>query len=128
VSDEQQNNLSPTGQSVNTGKLIREIQEFMATCAALMEQGKEPDMSGLDDQVEKLCLGIAAMDDDEADRMRPKLDTLVEELTVLGNKLEEMKESLGKQLGSLNNQKQAHNAYQRAGASADMTTKRKDDV
>lgn len=104
-------------ETVNAGKLIRQMQDFMAHCYALMQQGQEPDLTGLDDQVELLCHGIATMNEEESARLRPKLDTLVEELTALGNQLQAQKDDLSRQLGALNNQKQAHNAYQRATAS-----------
>lgn len=97
--------------------VIAQIQEFMKRCAVLLEEGKEPDLSGLDVQVEALCQAIANMSYEESDRMRPRLETLVQQLGELGRSLQEQKDALSQQLGALNNQKQAHSAYQRAHAS-----------
>jgi hypothetical protein len=95
--------------------LIRNLRDFITRCTNLLTNDQPADLSGMNNQVEELCGIIRVMPLKEAQRLNPKLETLIAELTALGHLVEEKKDSIGVELKGLNKQQQAVTAYQRAG-------------
>ena len=104
-----------TASAANANQIIIQLQTFMGRCEELLDEGKEVNLAGMDEQVATLCEAIAQMPFEQADRLRPKLDSLMQEFDTLSQKLQQQKDLLSGELSRLNQQKQAHSAYQRAG-------------
>ncbi len=98
--------------------LLGQIRHFANQCCKLLEEGQEVDVTGLDAQVQKLCTRVNAMPVEEAMKLRPKMDSLIEELDALSEALENQKALIKAQLNDLVRQQKAHVAYQTADASA----------
>jgi len=96
--------------------LLGQIRHFVMECRKLLDDGGEPDLNGMDDQVRKLCGRIKQMAPADAEQLRPRLDSLVQELDELARALTRQKEIVLAQLQELNRQHQANTAYQKAGA------------
>lgn len=96
--------------------LLGQIRRFVIECRKLLSEGEEPDLTGMDDQVRMLCGHIKQMAPSDAEQLRPRLDSLVQELDELSVALTKQKELVLSQLQELNRQHQANTAYQKAGA------------
>lgn len=102
----------------NPALLLGQIRHFVSECRKLLEEGGEPEITGMDEQVKFLCDQIKKMPAEESDQLRPKLDSLVVELDELSLALQKQRQIVLEQLEELNRQQKANAAYQKAGAGA----------
>lgn len=100
----------------NPSLLLGQIRHFVSECRKLLEEGGDPELTGMDDQVRFLCAQIKKMEPEESDQIRPKLDSLVEELDDLAQALQKQRQLVLEQLEELNRQQKASAAYQKASA------------
>lgn len=107
-------------------KLLGQIRHFVMRCHSVLKEGKEPNLIGMESQVKILCDQIHALEVEEAQQLRPRLDSLVEELDELTLALKKQKELVQRQLEELTRQHRASNAYQKVGASVPLKTEDED--
>ncbi len=96
--------------------MLGQIRHFVTQCRKLLEEGGEPELAGMDDQVKELCKLIKTLDSKDAQQLRPRMESLVEELDELAYALTKQKDLVMAQLEELNKQQKANTAYQRVGA------------
>jgi hypothetical protein len=107
--------------------LLSQLRRFVTQCCTLLEEGGQPELKGLDDHVRILCDHINAMPSNEADKFRPKLESLVAELNGLSQLLDAQKGDIVEQLANLSRQRQAHAAYERVNTSVPPLPKGEED-
>jgi hypothetical protein len=100
--------------------LLVQVRRFVTQCIAVLDAGEQPDVMGLDDQVKILCGHIAQMSVEEAAKMRPKMDSLIDELDQLSQALSKERALVKEQLNDLTRQQQAMAAYQRVNGSVPL--------
>ena len=98
--------------------LLGQIRHFATRCRTMLEDGIDVDLHGMDDQVQILCAKVKEMPSEEALKMRPKMDSLIQELDDLAEALETQKARIKAQLNDLVRQQKAHVAYQKVESSA----------
>lgn len=98
--------------------LLGQIRHFANRCRSLLDDGIDVDLHGMDDQVQVLCAKVKDMPNEEALKMRPKMDSLIQELDDLAEALENQKARVKAQLNDLVRQQKAHIAYQKVESSA----------
>ena len=94
-------------------ELHEKLQEFMQQCSQLLDKNIEPDLSGMDKQVEELSNVIHELKFDELQQIQPALHGLMEQLQVLENRLKSQRDKVKSSIQMAGQQKQAHNAYQK---------------
>ena len=94
--------------------MLRDLVVFIKRCARLLEDNNSVDVTGLDTQVKKLCEQINGMDLAEAEKLNPRLTTLMEALNELGAALEEKRDEVRDQLGNIGSSQKASTAYSKA--------------
>ena len=92
--------------------LVEKLQEFMGRCEKLLDESIEPDLTGLDEQVEGLSNTMHELKFDELNNMQPALQGLMEQLLDLENKLKSQRDMVRESIQSVSQKKQAHTAYQ----------------
>ena len=94
--------------------LLSQIRRFVAQCMVLLEEGGQPELMGLDDQVKILCEHVAKMDLKEAEILSPKMGSLIAELDQLAKMISKERALVMEQLNELHQQQKAFSAYSRA--------------
>ncbi len=97
--------------------LLGQIRHFAHRCRAVLEEGGEVDLAGMDAQVQVLCKQVDNMPLAEGLKFRPKLDSLINELDDLAVELENQKIIIHAQLNDLVKQQKANQAYQKVESS-----------
>jgi hypothetical protein len=97
--------------------LLGQLRQFVGRCRSLLEDGTEVELTGLDDQVRLLCEHIRGMEHEDAQQLRPKMQSLVEELDLLSTALLKQKAAVSAELAELSRQRNANAAYQRVESS-----------
>ncbi len=60
--------------------MVEGARMMLGITAALIDSGRRVDLTGLDDEFSRLCIGILALPLAEGVRMRPQLETLRDQL------------------------------------------------
>lgn len=100
-----------TNQEPSAKELIGKLDAFMKRCEKMLDESVEPDLSGMDAQVEELQGTIHELRFDELQALQPALQALMDKLQNLENKLREQRDKVKSSLQGIANQKQAHSAY-----------------
>lgn len=93
--------------------MIEQLQQFMERCESLLDRNIEPDLTGMDDQVEELQTTMANMKFDQLQQLQPKLQELMQKLQQLETRLRDERDQVRASVQNANQQKQAHTAYQK---------------
>lgn len=102
-------------------ELIKQLQEFMQRCESMLDDNIEPDLTGMDKQVEALQGTIHELQFDELQNLQPVLQSLMERLLELENKLKAQRDKVKNSLQGIAQKKQAHSAYQRMQGTPDAS-------
>lgn len=95
-------------------ELIEGIRGFIHQCTELLDEKKQPDMSGLQEQVGKLQGAVQNLTLDQVRDFQPKLEELMEEINTLEKRLKEERDLVRQKLQTTDETKQAHTAYAKA--------------
>jgi chromosome segregation ATPase len=102
--------------------LIEQLEAFMQQCESLLDRNIEPDLTGMDDKVAELQNTISELKFDQLQQIQPALQALMDKLSMLESRLREERDEVRKSLQSTEQQKQAHNAYQKVQSSTSPKT------
>jgi predicted nucleic acid-binding Zn-ribbon protein len=114
---------TPPRKTSNPNRLLAELQAFIKRCHDLLDEGKEPDLTGMDEQVDRVCKAIMEMPGDQAEKMTQKMENVARELSQLGDELDRKKKQINDQMNSLSQQQQANTAYKNAGKTVPQSVK-----
>lgn len=92
-------------------KLFAAINEFVGESRALLDSGKLMELKGLDERVKTLCAAVLELTQEERTRYADKLQTLLNDLTVLGTEMAAQRDQVGKEISHLSDHKKASVAY-----------------
>lgn len=107
----------PTQQPPSAETLLETIGHYIEQCRRELAEGRQIDLSGLDGQVDALCEEVAKLPAETAEKLQPRMQELMGELTDLGKKLEEARMEVQRQLEGLNLRQKANKAYSTTSAS-----------
>lgn len=94
--------------------LIERLEAFMVRCEKMLDESIEPDLTGMDEQVEELQGTIHELRFEELQNLQPVLQSLMDKLQQLEDKLRHQRDKVKNSLQGINQKKQAHSAYTRA--------------
>ena len=89
------------------------IERFVSESVSHAREGVDVDLSGLDEQIEKVTQQLMRLPPEEALGARERLQTLLDQMQSLGQNLHTQQAALRKQINGLNLQKKAHLAYRK---------------
>ncbi len=98
-------------QGPSAQELMTQLEEFMQRCEKMLDENIEPDLTGMDSQVEKLQGTIHELKFDELQNLQPSLQGLMDKLKQLEDKLRAQRDKVRSSLQDISSQKQAHSAY-----------------
>lgn len=104
-------------QGPSAKEIIEKLQQFMQRCETLLDENIDPDLTGLDSQVEELSELMHELKFDELQNLQPVLQGLMDQLLNLENQLKRQQEKVRDSIQGLAHKKQAHTAYQKTQAS-----------
>ncbi len=105
--------MTDDGKGPTAKELIDNLQAFMQRCEQMLDQNIEPDLSGLDEQVEALSSMMHELKFDELQAMQPVLQGLMQKLKDLEDQLKAERDRVRESVQSTSQKKQAHTAYQK---------------
>jgi hypothetical protein len=94
--------------------LIGRIRDYVVDCKEKFAQDEVVGLTPLQGKIVELCDVLNAMPVDQAEKMNPKLQSLMVELDALAREIEAQKQRVTEQLGGLNIQQKANTAYEKA--------------
>jgi hypothetical protein len=97
--------------------LFKDIAQFVKESRALLEAGAIMELGGLDQRVNMLCEQVLSLSQEERLLHADRLQTLLKELSELGEALVAQRDKLGGEAVQLAQQKKANTAYRTAEAS-----------
>ncbi|MDE3060120.1 MAG: hypothetical protein KGJ06_03840 [Pseudomonadota bacterium] len=96
--------------------LLEDIEQFIGESRALLQQGAMMELAGLDVQVESLCEAALRLSGEDRKRYADRLQSLLEELTKLGEEMAASRDAVSAELRDINRHRKAHTAYRMADA------------
>ena len=107
--------------------LMRKVHDRVDRSLRQLHEGGEVNLEGLDRQVDIMCESINAMPMPEAEKLRPRLDSLASEIDLLGDALRKQRDLVKGQLNKLNSQQKASSAYANASRTKPADAAKKQD-
>lgn len=104
-------------------ELMEQLQGFMERCENLLDESIDPDLTGLDEQVEGLSDTMHDLKFDELQDIQPALQGLMAQLVDLETKLKAQRDKVRDNIQSAGQKKQAHTAYQTVQSSTSESDK-----
>ncbi len=98
---------------INAQQLVEQINAFMARCEKMLDDNIQPDMTGMDEQVEELSNNIHELKFDDLQAIQPLLQGLMDKLEILENQLKAQRDKVHSTLKGVTEKKQAVSAYQK---------------
>ena len=92
-------------------KLFTDISQFIAESRALLDKGAMVELAGLDGRIKTLCGNVMKLSQEERIEYGAKLQTLLTELTALGDEMLAQRETLAKAILHLADHRKASTAY-----------------
>ena len=96
--------------------LFEEISSFVEHSNVILERGDILELAGLDLQVEKLCLEVLNLSQEQRLLYADRLQKLLADLTVLGASMSASQSEIAAEITHLNSHQKANIAYKTADA------------
>lgn len=108
-------------------ELFGDVAKFVKNSRALLSEGADLELGGLDIQVQNLCAMVLQLSPEERNKHAGLLQELLCELKILGDDLLIRKEALAHEIRYLSSHKKASVAYKTADAKAGIDDINNDD-
>lgn len=102
---------SPPDKGVSAQFLYEQIMQFIVTCRADLDKGKEIALEGLDKKVMTLCSAVQQMTPENARIFGEHLEEVMAEVTGLEAALKSTRDTVADELARLRQHRKANSAY-----------------
>jgi hypothetical protein len=98
-------------QGTSPQQRLEALEQELARCAGMLDQGDVPSLSGIELEVKVLCDQVLQMPTGEAGEYIQRLQALSDAFSVLGEVMAEQRDALREELTGLQARQKAHRAY-----------------